>query len=174
MKKINLIIFSGLPCSGKSTFALEIAKRLKYILLSVDPIESAMLKSGMKRNFKTGFAAYLVAELIALEQMKFGSSIVIDAVNPVKEARLIWQNLSKKFKANLIIIECISDISLHKKRINSRVRNMHGIPEVTWKRVIEIKKIYIPWKSKRLIIDSGKPKKDNILEILKYIKSFNH
>ena len=61
----KIIVLSGLPCSGKSTIAEALAKKLSWPLFSVDPIEEAILRSGFQRNFETGLAAYLVAETLA-------------------------------------------------------------------------------------------------------------
>src|SRR5438552_2923844 len=103
---LKIIVVSGLPGSGKSTLAEAVAKKLRISLFSVDPIESSIVKSGISRRFETGLAAYLVAETLADEQLGFGLSVIIDAVNPVKEARDMWSNLSTKHHARLIIIEC--------------------------------------------------------------------
>jgi len=57
MDKPYLIVMSGLPGSGKSTIAEGIAQQLRITLLSVDPIESAVIKSGIAKSFETGLAA---------------------------------------------------------------------------------------------------------------------
>ena len=99
MKKV--ITVSGLPGCGKSTVADGIAQTLGIPIFSVDPIESAILQSGMPRSFETGMAAYLVAEALAAEQLRLGVSVIIDAVNPVPEARQMWRNLSQLSNARL-------------------------------------------------------------------------
>jgi predicted kinase len=169
MNNLKIILISGLPASGKSTVAESISKKLKLPLFSVDPIESSIIKSGIKRSFKTGLAAYLVAEKLASENLNLGLSLVIDAVSPVKEARKMWLNLSKKYRAKLIIIECVLDKDLHKKRVESRVRNMYGISEITWKDVKKRQKNYLKWKDKRLILDTSNSQKDNLDKALKYM-----
>ncbi len=114
---------SGLPGSGKSTLAEAVAQKLQLPLFSVDPIESAVIRSGIEKSFETGLAAYLVAEALAIEQFKLDSSVVIDAVNAEEEAKNVWRELAHNHDATLIIIECAnSDTGLHKKRIESRVR----------------------------------------------------
>lgn len=154
--KNSLVLFSGLPGSGKSMLAESVAQRLRLPLFSVDPIEAAVIKSGIKKSFETGLAAYLVAEALATEQFKLGSSVMIDAVNAEEEAKDVWRELAKKQNATLIIIECsTSDIALHKKRIESRVRNLHGMPEITWERVEERRRVYTPWKEQTLKIDTA-------------------
>jgi predicted kinase len=169
MNTPKLIIISGLPGSGKSTVAESLAEKLSVPLFSVDPIESSIIKSGIKRSFETGLAAYLVAEALAGEQLKCGLSVIIDAVSPVQEARDMWHNLAHKQNATLIIIECVLDKELHKERLASRTRNMHGIPEVTWEDVENRRKQYVPWKEERFVLDTANTHEKYIKEALDYI-----
>ena len=82
-----LIVVSGLPGSGKSTLADGLANALRAPVLSVDPIESAMIRAGVPRSFETGLAAYLVAEACAESFLRAGLDVVIDAVSGVEPAR---------------------------------------------------------------------------------------
>ncbi|MEP7103081.1 MAG: AAA family ATPase [Candidatus Dojkabacteria bacterium] len=168
----KLIIVSGLPGSGKSTLAEGIAHSLKIPIFSVDPIESAVLKSGLKKSFETGLSAYLVAETLADEHLELGISVIIDAVSSVKEARDMWNNLSKKHNCKLVILECTLDEKIHRERIEARVRNIFGIPEVTWEDIKNRKKEFLKWKEERLIIDTSKDKDKILAEALAYIDKF--
>ena len=80
---------------------------------------------------------------------------IIDAINPVQAARDMWQNLSNKYNSKLIIIECVLDHDLHKQRIESRIRNLHGISEVTWIDVENRRNSYLAWEGERLILDTS-------------------
>lgn len=171
--KLKLIVVSGLPGSGKSTVAEGIAEQLGLPIFSVDPIVSSIVKSGSTRSSKTDAAAFLVAETLASEQMSLGISVIIDAVNAVNEVREMWRNLSRTHYAELIIIECILDRALHKKRIESRIRNLPGMSETTWDDVLDRRKVWQPWNEERLVLDTAKSAKDNLKEALRYIKSTN-
>src|SRR5258708_7381534 len=107
MASLKIIVVSGLPGTGKSAIAESIARKLHLPVFSVDPIESAIIRSGFERNFETGLAAYNVVQILAGEQLKLGTSVIIDAVSPVNEARGMWFDLEKKYNAQLIVIECI-------------------------------------------------------------------
>ena len=172
MKKI--IVVSGLPGSGKSTLSESIAQALQIPIFSVDPIESSILEAGIARSFETGLHAYIVVKRLGAEQLKLGMSIIIDAVSPVVEARVMWEKLAKGYDAKLIIIECVVDEKLHKKRLKKRVRNLHGIAEITWEDVEVRKKDYVPWTQERLVVDTAKENKKILEEALKYIKKIEN
>ncbi len=167
MNRPKLIIIAGLPGSGKSTVAESLAATLSIPHFSVDPIESAILKSGLPRSFETGLAAYLVAEALAGEQLKCGLSAIIDAVSGVQEARDMWHNLARAHNAALVIIECVPGREVHKQRIEARIRNMHGIPEVSWEDVEN--REYLPWQEERLVLDTAGAHEENVKKALNYI-----
>jgi predicted kinase len=166
----QLIITCGLPGVGKSTIAEGISRELNILVLSVDPIESVIIQSGIEKSFETGLAAYKVAETIASETLKLDHSVIIDAVCGVNEAKQMWRDLAAEYGAKLEIIECIcSDISLHQQRIEARVRSIPGIPEVTWARVEEQRKAYLPWPEATLVLDAKDSSEDNISKAIKYL-----
>jgi len=170
MDKPYLIVMSGLPGSGKSTIAEGIAQQLRITLLSVDPIESAVVKSGIAKSFETGLAAYLVAEALAAEQLKLGNSVIVDAVNAEEEGKNIWRALAKRLDLAPIIIEVtLSDSELHRKRVESHTRNLHGMSEVTWDRVEARRKAYTPWREPHLQLDALNPLNDNVAKAIRYI-----
>lgn len=167
-----LIVMSGLPGSGKSTIAEQIAEQLKLPVLSVDPIESAIIKSGIAMSFETGLAAYLVAEALADEQLKLGNSVIIDAANVEEEGKGIWRALAAKRGLKPIIIHVfVSDEDLHKKRLESRVRGLHGFSEVKWDKVQARKAVFTEWKEPTLKLDSSTDLTKNVERAIDYIKA---
>jgi predicted kinase len=141
-----LIVMAGLPGAGKSTIAEVIGNRLGYALLSVDPIESAILSAGIDSDQPTGLAAYLVAEAIADAALANGQTIIVDAVNAVDPAREQWVNLAKKHGEQLRFIEVVcSDTELHRERLEARDRNLTHLPEPTWHAVEQSLEEYADW-----------------------------
>lgn len=173
MSRSKLIVMSGLPGSGKSTLSEWIVERMKIPIFSVDPIESAIIRAGIPKSFETGYAAYLVAENLVAEQVKLGNSVVVDAVNAEDGAKQVWIDCAKRLNIPLVVIECImKDEALHRKRLESRTRGLHGFDEITWERVQERKKAYTPWRHKVLTLEMSGDRDRNITLALEFISQF--
>ena len=172
MKTQQLIIFAGLPGSGKSTLAEGLSRILSIPLFSIDPIEAAMWRAGLART-QTGIAAYNVAVALADEQLRLGHSVIVDAVNPVEAARAAWRRLAAKRRADLKIIECVcAKASVHRERIEARVRNIDGMPETTWAQVQGRRAEYEAWTGERLILDTSVAAPATLLaEVLGYLRA---
>ncbi|MHA7987120.1 AAA family ATPase [Rathayibacter sp. CAU 1779] len=142
-----LIAMAGLPGAGKSTIAEVISARLSATIVSVDPIESAILHAGIDADQPTGLAAYLVAETLAEQVLMSGHSVIVDAVNAVEPARLQWRDLALRADVPLRVIEVeCSDPELHRERLEKRVRNLPHFEEPSWRAVEQSLEDYQPWK----------------------------
>jgi len=65
MAQNMLIIFGGLPGSGETTIARELARRISAVYLRIDSMEQAILRSGLASrspNDAGYHVAYAVAE----------------------------------------------------------------------------------------------------------------
>lgn len=124
-----LVVMAGLPAAGKSTIAEVVGNRLGMPVLSVDPIEMAILSAGIDSAQPTGLAAYLVAEAMAESVLAGGRGVVIDAVNAVEPAREQWVRLATRQNAILRFIEVVcSDPQLHRERLATRT-GRHAVVE---------------------------------------------
>jgi predicted kinase len=171
-----LISMAGLPGAGKSTLGQVISGRLGLPVISVDPIESAILRAGIDADQPTGLAAYLVAYTQAATMLESGRSVIIDAVNAVNPAREQWVTLASKLNEPLKFIEVVcSDPELHRERIESRERSLPYL-ELTWNAVEQSLEEYGEWAGPsaavaRITLDSVEPLGVNVERALAFIGS---
>jgi predicted kinase len=164
-----LIVLSGLPGTGKSAVADGVASALRLPVLSVDPLESAILRAGIAHGFETGLAAYLVAETLADRFMAVGLDPVIDAVNSVEQARDMWRALARKHRALFRIIEClVSDSTAHAARLAARDRGL-ALPEPTGEDVERRRSEWTPWPEPHLTLDALDGIEVNVAAALAYL-----
>ncbi len=170
-----LIAMAGLPAAGKSTIAGILGARLSASVVSVDPIESAILEAGIDRDQPTGLAAYLVAETMAGLVLESGHDVIVDAVNGVDPAREQWVNLARSRGDTLRFIEVIcSDVELHRARLESRGRRLPHVNEPSWHAVEQSLDEYAPWAgvsaaTPRITLDSARPLGANVEAALAFV-----
>jgi len=135
-----LIVFGGLPGTGKTTLARELSRRLGASYLRIDAIEASLRAEGLA----VGATGYVIANRIAAENLKLSRIVVADCVNPVLASREGWRETASKNAARLIEIEIIcSDTSEHRRRVESRSADTAGLVVPSWQDVGN--RAYEPW-----------------------------
>ncbi|MFN8623470.1 MAG: ATP-binding protein [Chloroflexota bacterium] len=151
-----LLVVSGLPGSGKSTVASAVVGRWPAVLLSVDPIESAMAEAGLPAGFERGLAAYLVARRVGEEALRAGLDVVIDAVSSVEPARSMWRDLAAATDADLRVVMCAVDDVVLRERLARRDRGL-AAGEPSWADVEARRAEWTPWPEPHLALDTAAP-----------------
>jgi predicted kinase len=141
-----LVVMAGRPGAGKSSVAEGLARELPAAVVSVDPIEAAMLHAGIGYEQPTGLAAYLFAEEVADGLLALGQHAIVDAANPVGAARQQWWALADRRQIPVSFIEVLcSDAVVHRQRLERRCRDIAGFPEPTWADLERRRAEFEPW-----------------------------
>jgi predicted kinase len=166
-----LIVMSGLPGVGKSAIADAIGRAMPATVISVDPIEAAMLQSGIGADQPTGLAAYVVADSLTRHIVGLDQSVVIDAVNAVAPARDQWRAIATEHDVAMRVIEVVcSDTETHRRRLAGRTRaHLPDFPEPTWTDVQRTRDEFEPWTDDRLVLDSMSNLSENVMRALAYL-----
>jgi predicted kinase len=83
---LMLIVFGGLPGTGKTTISCAVTARRLATYLRIDAIEQAIRNAGVLAG-EVGPAGYSVANMLAETNLMDGRTVVADCVNPVAESR---------------------------------------------------------------------------------------
>ncbi|EFL91505.1 putative kinase [Candidatus Regiella insecticola LSR1] len=141
-----LIIFSGLPGSGKSTIAYTLSERLNAVYLRVDTIEQA-IREAEEGDKEMGSAGYFVA-------YEIGSTVITDSVNPMLLTRNAYRDVALSVGVSFLEIEVIcSNQVQHRNQVENRNSDINGLNLPDWKAVVS--RDYQPWNRNRLILDSA-------------------
>jgi predicted kinase len=147
-----LIAFSGLPGTGKTSIARELARRLRAAYLRVDTVEQALRSCGTLEEVMA--EGYETIYRLAEDNLNLGLTVIADSVNPIEITRDAWAEVAREANARLINVEVIcSDGAEHRRRVETRSSDIPDLVLPTWDKVKS--REYHPWTQPRILIDTA-------------------
>jgi len=169
---MKMIVFSGLPGTGKSTLAETLGREYGIPVFAKDWLEASMLRSGVQpktADRSLGVAGYDLLTTLADRQLMLDQSVILDSVASTRTIRKTWHDLANQYTAQWRVIECIcSNESLHREKLKNRTRNIPGWHELKWSDIQKVKQYYQAWDEERLVLDMV----DDISQNISRVKSY--
>lgn len=166
----RLIVFAGLPGTGKSTLADATGRELGIPVFAVDWLLGSLTPFGgyhADQPLETG--AELLTTL-AFRQLLLGQSAILDFPAEDVATRTRWQTLARAAGAEFRAVLCTcSDPAVHRSRLEGRGRGIPGWHEGgNWANVQRRLAEFPPWTGEVLTVDAVRPLADNLAAVLGY------
>ena len=146
-----LIVFSGLPGTGKTTIARELARVTGAVHLRIDSIEQPMRDAGIAVEGQGYAVAYARAE----DSLRAGRTVIADCVNPWRLTREAWHAVAERAEVKSLDVEIVcSDADEHRRRVETRSADIAGHQLPSWQDVVD--RDYYPWDTGRLVVDTAR------------------
>ena len=170
MNSTVLVLFSGLPGTGKTVLARRVAQYLHIPLLAKDRIQSVLRIRGLSDS-GTPDGYHIMLDL-ADEQLSLGVSVVLDAVFPMEGFRSAARDIAHRNSANFRPIYCYcSDPSVWRERMKGREQYVPNWTPVGWEAVERLRAMYAPWDPETaLFVDSLSDLEDNFVLVIDWIR----
>jgi predicted kinase len=160
-----LIILGGLPGTGKTTIARELARQLGAVHVRIDSIEEAILDSGVLSS-QINDAGYRVGYAVAADNLRIGRTVIADSVNPIPLSRDAWVEVASRAQVSAVEIEIIcSDTKEHQHRVETRISDIARSRSLSWQEVIS--RDYRPWRGEHIVIDTASRTVEQVVTILR-------
>lgn len=139
--KPTLYLIIGVPGSGKTTYAKELAIKLTYTLGYTPKIYEAdmFFNRGGNYQWKPEYLghAHKWCQQKVENELKKGYSVICSNTSIYKRDRKYYIDLAKKYKANIEVITC-----------SGNFKNIHGVPDA---KVELMKRKFEPFTKDELI-----------------------
>ena len=160
-----LIIFAGLPATGKTAIATALARQLGAVYLRIDSIEQAMRDSGAIAG-PLDDAGYRVAYALAEDNLRLGRTVVADSVNPLAITRDAWLDVAARAQVGDLEVEVTcSNAPEHRRRVEMRTSDIGGLKLPSWEDVIS--REYHPWTREHVVLDTARQTVDECVRIVR-------
>jgi len=172
---MKVVVFSGLPGTGKSALAESVGRTLGIPVFAKDWLEARLLRCELTPENKErplGSAGYELLTVLAERQLMLGQSVILDSVASTESIRSTWKQVAAKYGADWLVVECIcSDESIHRERLKSRQRGIPGWHELEWADLDSVRSYFAPWNEPRLVLDAIRPVDGNLKKILDWLEN---
>jgi predicted kinase len=169
----TLVIFSGLPGTGKTTLAHLAAHELRIPLLGIDDVVAA-IPEHMSQHANPFWEDMIRILLNLVEfQLEQGFSVIVDSVFMGEDRRQAYEIASRQTAAFRPIYTHLSDEEIWRDRVQQRIEE--SPVEIrdrvaTWERIQEQRKYFRPWKPESaLFVDGINVIETNLEQVLAFI-----
>lgn len=165
----TLVIFSGLPGTGKSTLADRLALELHWPLLCIDDVVG-----DVPENPTVEFWDSKVAILLGLaeKQLELSLSVIVDSVF-MNTDRNHAQQLAHEHQARFRpIYTHVSDDKVWQQRVAARYDQLDKKDAATWERIQHQRGHFRKWEpDTALFVDALNPIEQNYADVLRFVTS---
>ena len=163
----TLVIFSGLPGTGKSTLADKLARKLRWPLLRIDDVIGNVPKD-------VGIAFWdskvdILLDLVET-QLKLGLDVIVDSVF-MNMDRHHAQELARKYGVRFLpIYVFVSDDKVWEERVTARYNELNNKDVATWERIQHQRERFRAWEPQTaLFVDSVNALDQNYAKVLDFV-----
>ena len=168
----RLVVFSGVPGTGKSTLADAVGRRLGIPVFATDWLLGSLTPFGGRHLDRLLDVGSELLTTLALRQLGLGQSAILDHPAEDPATRTRWHSLAERAGADFKVVVCVcTDPRTHRDRAESRTRGIPGWHDAAdWADITRRQSTFPPWTTDTLTVDTTGPYPSTLAAILDYLR----
>jgi predicted kinase len=162
-----MVLFSGLPGTGKSTLATRLAHELQWPLLCIDDVIGDVPEDAGIPFWDSRVDILLD---VVETQLKVGLNVIVDSVF-MNMDRQHAQELARRYQVRFLpIYVFVSDENTWKERVTARYNELNDKDVASWERIQHQRERFREWETDTaLFIDSLNSADQNYETVLNFV-----
>ncbi len=175
MPERKLIVFAGLPGTGKTSLARTVARELRAVYLDKDTIKDTAMALGRELRVEriselAGQLSYELLVNLARDNLTLGHSVILDSPAGYRTFREKVEQLARTSQVELKLIECIcTNEGLLRDRIERRGTDLPDYRARDWETYRSDQARFERLSGPRLIVDTAETLQINVRKVLSYL-----
>lgn len=164
-----LILVCGLPGTGKSTLANNLARKINATVLRTDVIRKELFKRPRYTEEEKKLI-YDIVFLIAKYLLEKKNNVIIDGTFYKKKIRERIYDIGKKTESDLHVIECTCPENVIVERMKRRDKRGKNLSDADFQVYKRIKGEFEPISRKHITIDTNRSVRETLNLAVKALK----
>lgn len=171
----QLIVFAGLPGTGKTSLARTVARELRAVYLDKDTVKDIVVNLGREMKLEqaaelAGPLSYELLVALARDNLTVGLSVVLDSPAGYRIFREKVEQLARSARVDLKLIECVcTNEGLLRDRIEHRGQELPEYRTRDWGAYQRDRAQFERLVGPHLIVDTAEPLQLNVRKVLSHL-----
>lgn len=172
-----LVVFAGLPGTGKTSLARTVARELRAAYFDKDTIKDCVMALAREAKLEQGYdlagpLSYELLGVLARDNLTLGLPVVLDSPAGYRVFREKIEQVARAAGARLKLIECIcTDERLLRERVEQRGQDLPPYRSQDWETYQHSRAQFERITGQRLVVDTAETLALNVRKVLNYISS---
>ena len=181
-----LIVVFGLSGAGKSTLAKSLAEKLLANYYNSDIVRKKLLSIPPEEHHYEPFGRGIYSEEMtlktyqaladyAMQDLRRGRDVVLDATFRAKEYRQSVLNLARRRQCKVLFVQCVAPDEVIRKRFEERARKTGEPSDGRWEIYVKQKELFDPPEElppeELLLLETTRPVEELVDKVIKTLKS---
>ena len=149
-----LIVVSGLPGTGKSSFSNRLAERVPVVVVESDAMRKAMVPSPLYTAEESARLFQAIHGLIDL-LLERCVPVLLDATSLVEADREHLYQIAGRHSAKVILVRVEAPPEVVRQRLERRAKDAHGHADADWEVYQRMRPSQEPIRRNHMVVDTS-------------------